>query len=60
MHIQIGYDIVFQLNSPTTVLGALSVHPTRAGDLLVAEELHHAPAFELLLFTFHVHPWISG
>ena len=39
MHIQIGYDIVFQLNSPTTVLGALSVHPSRAGDLLAPEQV---------------------
>ena len=44
MLIQIGYDIAFQLNGPTTVLGALHVHPSRAGDLLAPEQLVVEPA----------------
>ena len=50
MHIQIGYDIVFQLNSPTTVLGALSVHPTRAGDLLAPEQFSVEPQVPLTTY----------
>ncbi len=44
MHIQIGYDIALQLNGPTTVLGALNVHPSRAGDLQTPEQLVVEPA----------------
>ena len=44
MHIQIGYDIALQLNGPTTVLGALNVHPSRAGDLQAPEQLVVEPA----------------
>ena len=39
MDILIGYDIAFTLNTPTTVLGALHVHPSRAGDLLTPQQM---------------------
>jgi transglutaminase-like putative cysteine protease len=44
MQLQIGYDIALQLNGPTTVLGALNVHPSRAGDLQTPEQLVVEPA----------------
>ena len=37
MLIRIGYDIELALNSPTTLLGALHVHPSRAHDLQAPE-----------------------
>ena len=38
MWIKIGYDIEMAVNAPTTVLGALHVHPSRAGDLQAPEQ----------------------
>lgn len=43
MLIGIGYDIELALNSPTTVLGALHVHPSRARDLQAAESFSVEP-----------------
>lgn len=39
MHLQIGYDIALTLNTPTTVLGTLHVHPSRAVDLRTPQQL---------------------
>ncbi|MBK6869060.1 MAG: transglutaminase family protein [Burkholderiales bacterium] len=43
MLIQIGYDIELALTAPTTVLGALNVHPSRAHDLQAPERLTVEP-----------------
>ena len=43
MLIRIGYDIELAVNAPTTVLGALSVHPSRAHDLQQPEALSVQP-----------------
>lgn len=43
MWIQIGYDIEMAVNAPTTVLGALHVHPSRAGDLQAPEQFAVEP-----------------
>jgi len=39
MLIRIGHDIEWALDSPTTLIAALSVHPSRAQDLLRSEKL---------------------
>ena len=44
MWIRIGYDIELALNSPTTLLGALHVHPSRAHDLQAPEAFSVEPA----------------
>lgn len=44
MLIRIGYDIELALNSPTTLLGALHVHPSRAHDLQAPEAFTVEPA----------------
>ncbi len=44
MLIRIGYDIELALDSPTTVLGALHVHPARAHDLQAPEAFTVEPA----------------
>ncbi len=38
MLIRIGYDIELAVNSPTTLLGALHIHPSRAHDLQAPEQ----------------------
>lgn len=43
MLIRIGYDIEMTLNAPTTVLGALHVHPSRAADLQTPEQFAVSP-----------------
>lgn len=49
MLIQIGYDLAFQLNGPTTVMGALHVHPSVANALQEPERFSVEPAM----------PWIN-
>lgn len=44
MLIRIGYDIELALTSPTTLLGALHVHPSRAPDLQAPEAFSVEPA----------------
>ncbi|MBP6780341.1 MAG: transglutaminase family protein [Ottowia sp.] len=48
MLIRIGYDIELALSAPTTVLAALHVHPSRAGDLQAPEQFAVEPALPLL------------
>ena len=43
MHIRIGYELVFEVPAPTTMLLALYVHPSRQKDLLGPEVLHTHP-----------------
>ncbi|HEV3210606.1 MAG TPA: transglutaminase family protein [Chthoniobacterales bacterium] len=43
MLIRIGYDIALNLPFPTAVVFVLRVHPTRAGDLLKAEDFRTEP-----------------
>ena len=43
MLIKIGYDIALNLPFPTAVVFVLRVHPTRAGDLLKAEDFRTEP-----------------
>jgi transglutaminase-like putative cysteine protease len=50
MLIRIGYDIELALNSPTTLLGALRVHPSRAHDLQGPEAFHVQPALPVLTY----------
>ena len=47
MLIRIGYDIELRVNAPTTVLGALHVHPSRAGDLQAPEAFTVQPPLPL-------------
>jgi len=42
MHIQVGYELVFELWQPTPMALMLTIHPSRAGDILVPE----APVFD--------------
>lgn len=42
LHIQVGYRLVFDLPQATPMVLMLSIHPSRAGDILVAE----APAVD--------------
>lgn len=51
MQIQIGYDIELAINSPTTLLGALHVHPSRHGDLVVPETFSVEPALPVQTYT---------
>ena len=43
MLIRIGYDIELRVDAPTTLLGALHVHPSRADDLHASEVLTVEP-----------------
>ena len=43
MHIKIGYELVFEVPSPTVMLLALYVHPSRQKDLLGPEVLNTEP-----------------
>ena len=43
MHIRIGYELVFEVPTPTAMLLALYVHPSRQADLLQPEILHTNP-----------------
>ena len=47
MLIQIGYDIELAVNAPTTLLGALHVHPSRAHDLQAPEQFEVEPALPI-------------
>lgn len=47
MLIHVGYDIELALDSPTTVLGALHVHPSRAHDLQAPESLRVEPSMPI-------------
>ena len=47
MLIHIGYDIELALSAPTTLLGALGVHPSRQHDLRQPEALTVQPALPL-------------
>ena len=44
MLIRIGYDIALALQGPTSVLGALHVHPSQAGALQAPEQISVEPA----------------
>jgi len=47
MLIRIGYDIELAITAPTTLLGALHVHPSRQPDLLAAEQFRTDPALPM-------------
>ena len=47
MRIRLGYDIEMALNAPTTLLGALHVHPSRAEDLQTPEAFRIEPPLPL-------------
>jgi hypothetical protein len=50
MLIQIGYDIELAVNAPTTLLGALHVHPSRAHDLQGPEQFAVEPALPITTY----------
>ena len=43
MKIRAGYKISYQCPQPTPMILMLSVHPSRAGDLIIADQLYLAP-----------------
>jgi transglutaminase-like putative cysteine protease len=43
MKIQAGYDIAYELPQPTSMILMLSVHPSRAGDLVTPHTIKFAP-----------------
>ena len=43
MHIQVGYEITYELPQPTPMVLMLNIHPDRAGDILVPEALRCDP-----------------
>jgi transglutaminase-like putative cysteine protease len=43
MLIKIGYDLVFEFPAPTPAILMLNVHPSRAADLVTADELRSDP-----------------
>jgi transglutaminase-like putative cysteine protease len=47
MHIQVGYKLVYELQQATPMVLMLTIHPSRAGDIVVAE----APAVEPTVAT---------
>ena len=50
MLIKIGYDIELAVNAPTTLLGALHVHPSRAPDLQAPEQFAVVPALPITTY----------
>jgi transglutaminase-like putative cysteine protease len=46
MLIRLGYDIEFNIPQPVTIVALLSVHPSRASDLLEPDELNLEPSVE--------------
>jgi transglutaminase-like putative cysteine protease len=51
MLILIGYDLIFEVPSPTAMVLMLYVHPDRAGDLVEPEKLNVEPAVPIEDFT---------
>jgi transglutaminase-like putative cysteine protease len=47
MLIRLGYDIQFDIPAPVAMVALLSVHPSRAHDLLEPDELRTEPALEI-------------
>jgi transglutaminase-like putative cysteine protease len=47
MLIRLGYDIQFQIPTTVAMVALLSVHPSRAGDLLEPDELKTEPELEI-------------
>ena len=47
MFIRLGYDIQFQLPASVAMVALLSVHPSRAGDLLEPDELKTEPELKI-------------
>ena len=43
VHIQVGYEIIYELPQPTPMVLMLNIHPDRAGDILVPEALRCDP-----------------
>jgi hypothetical protein len=43
MQIRAGYEIAYQCPQPTPMILMLSVHPSRAGDLVTADGLNLVP-----------------
>jgi transglutaminase-like putative cysteine protease len=46
MEIRAGYDIAFAVQQPTPIILMLSVHPSRASDLLTSDDLVIAPKIQ--------------
>ncbi len=51
MLIRLGYDIELDIPQPLTVVGLLSVHPSRTGDLLEPDQVKVRPAIPVEEFT---------
>ncbi len=51
MQIQIGYDIELAINAPTTLLGALHVHPAELGRIVVPETFSVEPPLPIERYT---------
>jgi transglutaminase-like putative cysteine protease len=43
MQIRVGYELIYECTQPTPMVLALKIHPSRASDVVVADELHTEP-----------------
>ena len=59
MQIRIGYDIIFDCPQPTPMLLMLSVHYTRASDLVVPDHLITTPSIPLTAYRDGFGNWCS-
>ena len=53
MRIRIGYELVYECPQPTPMILTLRVHPSRARDLVVADEIRTDPAVPITEYRDH-------